>query len=237
MVWNPAPGARAAAEGVAVIDITATSDCQVINRMYASAAASSDILDEQIWSCPPGTVIATIPVSTANESAQIGGIFVPLTGNPDVDEKAVQEAKAALFPAETRSYSLEQLGPLGCVERGFSRSLSYNAYDRVAGRWLRVYSTVYYWQDSFCNTGISSSIAYLGSSGNMWWRKATYNAGGWYGFTDSHGCVRLSTSATRDVYNVRAPLGGLWTDESINQGGDYGCWLGGGESYTGSVYL
>ncbi|GIW03492.1 MAG: hypothetical protein KatS3mg059_0112 [Thermomicrobiales bacterium] len=144
VVWNPVLVTRAGAEAVAVIDITATSDCQVVNRMYASAAASSDVLDEQIWSCPAGTVIATIPVSTADEPAQIGGILVPLTGNPDVDEKAVQEAKTALFPTETRSYSLEQLGPLGCVERGFSRSLSYNAYDRVVGRWLRVTSTVYY---------------------------------------------------------------------------------------------
>ncbi|MER3406503.1 MAG: hypothetical protein C4346_19860 [Chloroflexota bacterium] len=70
----------------------------------------------------------------------------------------------------------------------------------------------------------------------MWWRFAEYYVAGGY-YYNSHDCVRLSTSATRDTYNVRRPLGGLWVDESINEGGYYGCSLGGGESYTGSVYL
>lgn len=50
-------------------------------------------------------------------------------------------------------------------------------------------------------------------------------------------CVKLSTGGTQDWYNVRRALGGLWVDESINSGGYYGCTNGGGESYTGSVYL
>ncbi|MER3406504.1 MAG: hypothetical protein C4346_19855 [Chloroflexota bacterium] len=134
---------------MAVVDVTASSDCSIINRTYATLSFDSAIIDEQVWSCPDGTVILTTPVASEQEARRLGGIFVPLSGDPDADFRAVQLAKVKLFPTDTRSYSLEQVSALGCVERGFSKSFSYYAYQLG----VRVYSTVYYWQDSFCNRG------------------------------------------------------------------------------------
>ena len=234
LLVQPSPGVAQEKTpiGVAIIDVTASSDCSITNRTYATLSLDSKIVDEQVWICPAGTVIMTTPVDSAQEALDLGGIFVPLSGDPDADFSAVQSAKAQIFPTDTRSYSLEQTALLGCSDRSFSKNFSYWASQPG----VRVYSTVYYWEDSFCDSGISSSIASLGSAKNLWWRFAEYYYAGPY-YYNSHGCVKLSTSATWDTYYISRPLGGLWVDESINESGYYGCTLGGGESYTGSVYL
>ena len=223
--------------GVAAVDVTASADCSITNRTYATRDVNSKVVDEQVWSCPAGTVLRTTPVGSKRQARTLGGIFVPLTGDPKIDFVAVRRAKARLFPTDSRSYAREQnaqdgVVALACPERSYSKSFSYWA--TVPG--VMVYSTVYYWQDYSCASGISSSIARLGASKNLWWRFAEYWLSGGNYYYNEHGCPKLSTSAIRDTYNVRRALGGLWVDESINRGG-YDCTYGIGDSYTGSVYL
>jgi len=216
--------------GAIVIDVTLSADCWLTYRTYATRDFDSAVIAEQQASCPPGTVLLTTPAFSEQEALASGGIFVPFTGDHNADALAVQTAKMQLFPQKPLDGNGDALA---CVDRGSSAGFSYWAYSPG----VRIYSTVYYWQDSFCNSGISSSVASLSSNKAMWWRFAEYWGGGGGYFYASHGCSQLSTSSLWDTYYVNRLLGYLWVDESINDGGNYGCSLGGGESYTGSVYL
>lgn len=215
--------------GMAVIDVTAESQCSITNRTYASFDFESEVVDEQVWSCPAGTVIHSTPIDSEKEAADLGGVFVPLTGNYDADARAVASVKPQLAPTDTRSYGAEQSAALACSDRGFSKSFGYYANDPG----VRVYSTVYYWQDFTCATGLSSATARLSWNADLYWRVAEYFAPGQY-FYNSHGCTNLSTSSTYDQYNVTRPFGYLYRDESINVSPCAGGW---GDSYTGSAYI
>lgn len=215
--------------GMAVIDVTATSSCSITNRTYASSDFESEVVDEEVLSCPAGTVVLSTPVDSERQAAGMGGIFVPLTGNYEADVNAVANAKSRLSPTVTRSYGNEQSEALACSDRGFSKSLSY--YANSPG--VTVYSTVYLWQDYTCATGLSSATARLSWNADLYWRFSEYFAPGQY-YYNSHGCTNLSTSNTYDQYNVTRPFGYLYRDESINFSPCAGGW---GDSYTGSVYL
>lgn len=93
-------------------------------------------------------------------------------------------------------------------------------------------TTVYYYQDFTCSSGLSSARASLSWDANLYWRFAEYFAPG--GYYNSHGCTNLSTGATYDTYNVQRPLGYLYRDESINQ---YPCFSASGQSYSNYAYL
>lgn len=227
-----ASGAIGAAQGatpfgMAVVDVTFFSSCSITYRTYATRDIGSEIVDEQVRECPAGTVIWTTPVDSEKEALELGGIFVPLSGNVDADFSAVQSAKSQILPADTRSYSQEQTALTGCVDRSFSRSLYYRAYEPG----VDVYGTVYYWQDFTCASGLSSAVASMDWDADVYWRFAEYFNTYYY---NSHGCTNLSTGATYDTYNVSRPLGGLYRDESINE---YPCWTAAGESYTDQTYL
>lgn len=210
-------------QAVAVIDVTSWSDCSIVSRTYASMDIESEVIDERQTACPPGTVIQVTPVEGEAAARALGGLFVPLSGTVDADFKAIQSAKQQLLPTGTWSYGLEQQSALGCSDRSFSKSLQYRAYQPA----VTVYSTVYYWQDYTCDTGVSSAKASLSWDANLWWRQMVYSPPYWFEY---HGCPNLSTGASWDTYNKRISLGGTYQDESINEGGTTGCRYGSGES-------
>lgn len=213
-------------------DVTFSSDCSLTYRTHATGDIDSAVTNEEVRACPAGTIIETTPVSSAADAERLGGVFIPFSGNIDADMAAVDDAKLQLAPAGTSSYSLDQQARAGCNDGGFSASLYYWARDPD----VYVYGTVYYWQDYTCASGITSSYAYTNWNAGLWWRRAYYSVYGYYNQW-SHGCTQLSTGATWDSYYASAPLGGLFYDESINQGGTYGCRFAGGTSYTGYTRL
>jgi hypothetical protein len=210
--------------GMAVIDVTSTSSCSITHRTYASQAYS-EVIDERVVGCPAGTVIRSTPVASEQEAFNLGGKFVPLSGAFEADMSAVESAKAQLLPADQELPASAS----ACNEGGYSRSLSYRAYDPG----VTIYSTVYYWQEYSCASGLSSAVASLSWNADLYWRWAEYFAPGAY-YYNSHGCTNLSTGTTSDSYYISRPLGYLYRDESINFSPCAGGW---GDSYTGSVYL
>lgn len=195
--------------GVVVRDVTAGSGCSITYRTYATRDYNSAVADEQVWGCPPGTIIESTPVASETEAQNLGGIFVPFSGNAETGATAVANAKAQLMPSSGRSYALEQQPVTGCVDQGLSRTLSYWTY--AAG--VTITSVVYYWQDAFCNSGISSATAWINGqpNGDLRWDFANYSQ---YPAPFSHGCRTHTTSGLSDGYYVQAPLGGLYVDQS-----------------------
>lgn len=189
---------------------------------------NTEVIDEQMWDCPAGTVVHSTPVGSEQEALSLGGTFVPLSGSFDVDFEAVERAKAQLVATEGRSYGLEQSATLGCDDRSFSRSVNYYAYKPG----VQVYSTVYYYQEYTCASGLSSAVASLSWNADLYWRFAEYFSP--YYYTNDHGCTNLSTGITSDNYRVERPLGHVYRDESINF---YPCFTAWGDSYTNSVTL
>lgn len=215
--------------GVAVMDVTFSSKCTIVNRTYATLDIESEVVDEQTWECPTGSVIRSTPVDSEQEALELGGIFVPLSGDPDTDSKALASAQSTFLPDTSRLYGIEQQAALGCTEQSFSKSMSYYAYEPG----VRLYTTVYYYQEYTCASGISSAKASLSWNADLYWRFAEYFEPGAY-YYNSHGCTNLSTSATWDSYYVHRALGHRYRDESINSSV---CAGGYGESYSNYMTL
>lgn len=217
----------AAPVGMAVIDVTATSDCSISHREHESIKPDSPVILEYALECPAGSVLYSTPVGSEAEALRLGGIFVPLTGNNEADFMAIENAKARLYPVNT--YSGESASMSACSDRGFSRSMSYTAYDPG----VTVSTTVYYYQEYSCASGLSGAQAKLSWNADVYWRFAEYAAPGQF-YNNSHGCTNLSTGWTYDTYNISRPLGYRYKDESTNFAP---CWTASGQSYSNIVYL
>ncbi len=208
--YSPASAAQnTRPAGVVVRDITFESGCSLTYRTYATRDFNSAVVDEQEWECPAGTIVETKTVYSEEKARSLGGIFVPVANGGQYPHQAVADAEAELSPTSARSYAQERVAALGCVERGFSRTLY---YETPPNSGFAVTSVVYYYQDSFCNQGLSSAVAWINQPhGDLRWNFANYPPAP-YPF--SHGCRVHTTSGLSDRYDVQAPLGGLYTDES-----------------------
>ena len=208
--------------GVVVRDVTAESGCAIESARFSSLELTSDVVESSSEPCPAGSVVEVVPVASEADAASRGGILVHLTGDTAADEAAIAEAKASVG-LSVGPVSL----PRACVEGGRSRYMSFWA----AEPGLTVWAYVYYWQDAWCNSGVSSTSIGISPSGQQRFAKSMY-----YGNTVHHGCAAMSTGGTSHAIALSAPLGYLFPNET--RSGTYAeCVSAWSTSYTGSGYL
>lgn len=210
--------------GYAVRDVTRESGCVLQRERYAGMDPSSGIVESSEEPCPAGSVVETVPLRSADEASSVGGVFVPLSGNDELDAVALQDAKSSLVSDPEES---PQSTRAACIEGGWSANMSFWA----AEPGLTVYATVYYWRDAWCSSGVSSTRISIWPSGQQRFAKSLY-----YGQQVHHGCAELSTSGASHWLGINAPLGYLFTNET-RSGTWWECDTAWSTSYTGSVYL
>lgn len=215
-------GAQDLPVGVVVRDATAESGCTIESSLYSTLDITSEIVDSSSESCPAGSVVEVVPVWSHDEAQAKDGLFVELTGDATVDSVAISAAKSSIGPPSGPA-SVQK----ACVEGGRSKYMSFWA----AEPGLTVWAYVYYWQDAFCNSGVSSTTIGVSPSGQQRFAKSMY-----YGYSVHHGCAAMSTGGTSHSIAISAPLGYLFTNET--RSGTYAeCEAAWSTSYTGSVYL
>ena len=221
-------GAQAQLEevGFALLDATATSDCRLSYTTYDNAG---NPIETQEVACPAGTVARTFSCTRA-EAERLGAIFIASSAVEVATQEQIRQAKAQLGPDDAPAVAV----PSSCTPAGLSASLPYNAYSPG----VRVYSTDDDSRTTNCTIQLNSASASLSWNAGLWRREMSFDYG-WGNWGPHHGCPQLHTGATRDDYGYHdtGVSSGPYIDESINQGGDYGRVWGGGDSYTGSVYL
>lgn len=210
--------------GYAVRDVARESGCVIQREQYAGMDPSSGIVASWEEACPAGSVVETAPVRSAADASSIDGIFVPLTGNDELDAIALQEAKLSLVSDPEQSSPSTHVP---CVDQGWSASMQFYASEPG----VTVYATVYYWRDAFCSSGVSYTTIWLSHSAQQRFAKSLY-----YGSQTHHGCASMNTSGKSHWVGIDAPLGYLFTNET-RSGTWVECETASSTSYTGSVYL
>ena len=182
--------------------MTGESGCVIQRERYAGMDPSSGIVESWEEPCPAGSVVETVPVRSADEASSVGGVFVPLSGNDELDAVAIQDAKSSLVSGPEQS---AQSTRAACIEGGWSATMTFWATEPG----LNVYATVYYWQDAWCSSGVSSTTIRISPSGQQRFAKSLYN-----GQQVHHGCATMSTSGKSHWLGINAPLGYLFTNET-----------------------
>jgi hypothetical protein len=228
------------AEVIAVEDITSTSHCVLTAEDYADKA-QTQLIESRTSPCPAGSVLRAKRMPLTEAEAQRVS-YVVATGNPTVDEAAVDELKLSLLTAihdpasEVNGMARTSSGDCGTPTYR-TRYLSYNASGGRITVGVRYYDVEDSYPDGCDVIEIYQSFSYVSDplTADLWWDQEYYS-GGISARNYDMGCKKFVEGSTNYTNMYWRGWSNYWfTDESIDENSPNCEWWG--TEFTGAVIL